>query len=249
MATLWRLEQDGVTYEVRQAGKSLRLYTNGVLHSQYNPERAVTRSVWDLLTLPALFLPEDHIQRVLVLGVGGGAVLHQLKRWVKPGLIVGVELNGVHLQVATQYFDLNDPGIVLYEDDAVAWLNRYQGPPFDLIIDDLYGHDDGEPIRAVPLTEKWCNKLIQHLAHDGVLIVNTVSWKELKASALFECGNLKQYFAKAYRLVTPTCDNAVGAFFRQPVKKTHFKKRLQSNAELNQADRSGLLRYQMRALF
>lgn len=253
MALLWHYRTSDshidTVYEVRQAGQSVRLYTNGVLHSQYNPDRAVTSSVWDLLTLPAFFLPPQQIQRVLVLGVGGGAVLHQLKRWISPALILGVELSGVHLKVAKDYFHLNDPNIVLYEDDAVAWLERYQGPPFDMIIDDLYGHENGEPVRAVPLTDSWCQKLAANLAEDGVLVTNTVSWQELKQSALLENTRLKNQFAKAFRLVTPTCDNAVGAFFKTAVKKSVFQKQMKAIPELSKADNSGLLRYQIRALF
>ena len=72
MALLWS-EQDGDSrYEVRSAGNTRRLYTNGVFHSQYNPNNPVTGSVWDLLLLPAFFLPPGRPRRVLVLGVGGG---------------------------------------------------------------------------------------------------------------------------------------------------------------------------------
>ncbi|MDX1692571.1 MAG: hypothetical protein R3208_02325 [Ketobacteraceae bacterium] len=248
MAILWQQQEDGTHYEVRQAGRSVRLYSNGVLHSQYNPDRPVTRSVWDLLTLPALFLPQDHIQRVLLLGVGGGAVLHQLNRWFNPGLMIGVELSGVHLHVAKHYFQLNNANTVLYEADARDWLSQYQGPPFDMIIDDLYGHHEGEPVRAVPLDRNWCELLDRHVAHDGLLVVNTVAWKELKQSSLVADADLQQRFASAFRLVTPTCDNAVGAFFRRPAKKRFFRERMAALEELNQADRSGLLRYQIRKL-
>ena len=249
MALLWYYQNNDAVYEVRQAGQSVRLYTNGVLHSQYNPERAVTSSVWDLLSLPAFFLPPQQIQRVLVLGVGGGAVLHQLKRWIKPGLIVGVELNGVHLKVAKDYFALDEPNIVLYEDDAVAWLKRYQGPAFDMIIDDLYGHDGGEPIRAVPLSKEWCELLTHHLSDDGVLVTNTVAWKELKASSLCEDAVLKKQFTQAYHFSTPTCDNAVGAFYKRSVDKADFKQRLCDIEELRKGGQSGLLRYSLRVLF
>lgn len=249
MATIWQQKQDDTVYQVRQAGHSMRLYTNGVLHSQYNPERSVTSSVWDLLSLPSLFLPEQQIQRVLVLGVGGGAVFHQLQRWINPGLMVGIELNPVHLFVAKKFFSLDSDNIVLYEDDAVAWLRRYQGPPFDLIIDDLYGHENAEPVRAVQLDHDWCELLNQLVADDGLLVVNTVSWHELKESALMQDEVFRQSFVKGFRLVTPTCDNAVGAFFKSTVKKGFFNKRLSENEELASADKSGLLRYQMRTLF
>ncbi len=248
MALLWEQKRDGITYQVRQAGGSMRLYTNGVLHSQYNPSRKVTSSVWDLLTLPALFRPEGQIQRVLVLGVGGGAVLHQLSAWVKPNLIVGVELNEQHMYVAKRFFKLDGPNMVLYQDDARAWLSRYSGPPFDMIVDDLYAEDHGQPERAVELDQFWCTCLSQHLGDSGMVVVNTISWQELKQSAFLQEQYFRDQFASRYRLVTPTCDNAVGVFSKVNLKKSFFNQRLQAIGELMLADRSGLLRYQMRKL-
>ncbi|WP_455217906.1 hypothetical protein, partial [Kaarinaea lacus] len=84
MAIVWHKKISGTCYEVRKAGNSIRLYTDGVFHSQYNPHRPVTGSVWDLLMLPAFFTNIDKISRVLVLGVGGGSVIQLLHRYVKP---------------------------------------------------------------------------------------------------------------------------------------------------------------------
>ena len=100
MALLWHKQDGNTRYEVRSAGNTRRLYTNGVFHSQYNSTQPVTGSVWDLLLLPAFFLPASSLKRVLVLGVGGGAVIRQLNHFLQPEQIVGVELNPVHLEVA-----------------------------------------------------------------------------------------------------------------------------------------------------
>ena len=81
MSIVWEQVQGGTRYQVRRAGGSLRLYTNGVLHSQYNAARPLTGSVWDLLTVPAFLLAPGAVQRVLVLGIGGGAVIQQLRRF------------------------------------------------------------------------------------------------------------------------------------------------------------------------
>lgn len=59
MAIVWSRQLSGVHYEVRSAGNSLRLYTDGVFHSQYNPCRLITGHVWDLLMLPAFFLSSE----------------------------------------------------------------------------------------------------------------------------------------------------------------------------------------------
>ena len=71
MAVLFEKVANGRVYQVRSAGNSRRLYTDGVFHSQYNPNHIITGSVWDLLFLPSQFYAKGALKRVLVLGVGG----------------------------------------------------------------------------------------------------------------------------------------------------------------------------------
>ena len=54
MAIVWQRKIKGRDYQVRSAGKSLRLYTEGVFHTQYNPDHLLSGGIWDLLALPAL---------------------------------------------------------------------------------------------------------------------------------------------------------------------------------------------------
>ena len=84
MSILWQKTAGQDRYEVRSAGRSLRLYRNGVLHTQYNPSRPIGGNLWDLLLDPAFFRSPEAIRRVLVLGVGGGAVIRLLNRFVRP---------------------------------------------------------------------------------------------------------------------------------------------------------------------
>ena len=249
MAILWQKRVDGTLYEVRSAGKTRRLYTNGVLHSQYNPGQVMTGSVWDLLLLPALCVNDGQIKRVLILGVGGGSVLHQLNALLAPDIIIGVELSPEHIYVSKQFFSLSQPNVVIHRAEAVAWLNAYQGPAFDLIIDDLYGDDNGEPVRAVPLTEPWVDTLLANLADDGVLVVNTVSPEELKKSSLMSGKYEKHCFSSALCFATPLCHNAVGAFFKQSVNLPQLRKRIISTPILEKAERYGLLRYTAKKIF
>ena len=104
MALLWSHREKGVLYQVRAAGSSRRLYADGVLHTQFNPRRIVTGSVWDLLWLPVFFLTAPRVERVLVLGAGAGAVIRQLDMLFQPKEIVAVENNPVHLRVAREFF-------------------------------------------------------------------------------------------------------------------------------------------------
>lgn len=219
MAIVWEKRVNKRLYQVRRAGGSLRLYTDGTFHSQYNPRWPLNGSIWDLLVLPALFRPEK-VRRVLVLGVGGGAVIRQLEQLVQPESIVGVELDPVHLRIAHRHFGLNQlPTVSLVEADARKWLQAYSGPAFDLIIDDLFGENGSSPERAVALDAEWSRQLLAALSSSGVLVVNTESARALGRSALRSQSKIRQQFKASFSLSVPGYENRIGAFFKEAVAR------------------------------
>lgn len=210
MAVLWEKQTGGVHYEVRTAGGSLRLYTNGVLHTQYNPKRRWTGSVWDLLTMTTLLRPPQQIRRVLVLGVGGGAAIRQLLQFFPEAQITGVELNPVHVQVAKRFFGLRDAGVELVCANAVTYLALYDGAPFDLIIDDLFGDRDGIPCRAVTADADWLDLLATHLAPGGQLTINFAGSSDAGRAPWRDVFGPR--FPAVLSLSTPGCENRVLGF-------------------------------------
>lgn len=246
MAILFHQQRHGHQYEVRSAGHTRRLYTDGVFHSQYNPRHVLTGSVWDLLFLPSQFFAPGTLKRVLVLGVGGGAAIHQLNHFAAPQTLVGVELNPLHLQLAKRFFGLRYTNLQLVQANAVYWLSEYAGEPFDLIIDDLYGEDGGEPCRAVAADGSWFDLLLEHLSEQGMLVMNFVNAREWRQSAYFHETFVREAFAQAYRLATPTCHNRVAALLRQPASLRDFRARLHQQPLLDTRRAGCRLRYDIR---
>ncbi len=249
MSLVWQKYADGVDYQVRRAGRTLRLYTNGVFHSQYNPTRPVTGSVWDLLLLPAFFYPPGELRRILVLGVGGGAVIQNLRRFVQPQQIVGVELNPVHLSVAKRFFGVRGKGVQLVQADAVKWVQEYDGPGFDLIIDDLFGEVDGEPQRAIFADTQWARSLLAILSGDGTIVSNFASRLELEVSAYVAQAACRNRFETGFNLTTAQNYNNVGVFLRRPATTRQLRERLAQVPELNPRRRSSGLAYRIQTLF
>ncbi len=212
---IWRAtDACGCDYQVRRAGNSLRLYTDGVFHTQYNSSRRYERAVWDLLWLPVSGLALGSRPRVLVLGVGGGAVIHKLRREYPHALLVGVDLNPVHLRVAREVFAVNHPDDLLLEAEASAFVHAYRGPAFDVVVDDVFAEREGEPVRAIPLDDSWCRLLLRILTPHGLLIGNFASARELSHSAPWqEC---RSDFAERWRWRMPGYDNVIGACYRSP---------------------------------
>jgi spermidine synthase len=226
MAVIWTKTTSDMHFEVRRAGRSIRLYTNGVFHSQYNPANPVAGTVWDLLLLPAFFRPSGTIRRALVLGVGGGAVIRLLHHCIQPEQIIGVELDPTHISIARRFFGVSQRRADLIEADAVRWLRGYRGRKFDLIVDDLFGGIDGEPVRAVEAGRAWLTTLSRRLADDGVLVINFVSARTLRDASQIMQQVLPARFASAFRLGLPGYDNAVGAFVSRPVAARQLRRTL-----------------------
>ena len=235
MAILWQKTIKNTCYEVRTAGQTRRLYTDGVFHSQYNPEHEVTGGVWDVLMLPVFFYPPETIKRVLVLGVGGGAVIQQLQRYIKPVEIIGIELNSVHIMVAKRFFGVTSKSAQLIHADAIKWIESYSGPPFDMIIDDLFGEEDGEPLRAVKANKAWFEKLNAHLSPEGVLVMNFISTGDLKNCAALSYKKVSAYFSSIFKFTLTHYDNAVGAFLKVPVTTQMLRQNLNRVDELRKS--------------
>jgi len=248
MAILWEKKLNGTHYEVRTAGRSRRLYTDGVFHSQYHPERAYAGGVWDLLMLPAFFYAPKKIQRVLVLGVGGGAVIHQIKRHIKPKYIVGVELNPVHLYVAKRYFALDKHVAQLHQADAISWLENYQGPPFDMIIEDLFGEQEGEPVRVIAPDVAWFKLLARHLTPHGQLVMNFLSKESLRECAWFHHAASHKKFSHAFMFTLKLYDNAIAAFLKAPPIAHGLRDSVLKQPGLGSAVKNKKLQYRMRVL-
>ena len=223
MAVEWFKTTNDCHYEVRSAGATRRLYTNKVFHSQYNPKKIIQGGVWDLLYLPAFCFTEDKIQRVLVLGVGGGTVLQQLHRYIAPRKITGIELNPVHLFVAKKFFGLKHQSFELIEADAISWIEKYKGEKFDLIIDDLFGHHNGEADRVIVVNKAWATTLLRQLNPDGMLIINFGSNTELKNSALVAYKKLFNQFKSVFRLTLSQYENAIGVFSKAKVNDKEMR--------------------------
>ena len=248
MAVIWQKCVEGKQYEVRGAGQTRRLYTDGVFHSQYNPNRSLTGNVWDLLSLPSFFLGEGQLQRALVLGVGGGTVIRQLRQWYPDIQVTGIELNPTHLYIARHFFELDDPAVTLIKADAIDWMQCYDGDPFDLIIDDLFFEEEGEPCRAVAANRHWLGSLAAALSPHGMLTMNFISSVDLRASAVFHNKALQARFYNVYRFMTPLYENNIGVFLSKPESLNLLQQRVLAKSPLGQEFTELQDKYQIRKL-
>lgn len=245
MALIWECKRDNVHYQVRAHGRTLRLYANGVQHSEFHPDRLVTGSVWDLLWLPVLFHPPERHRRVLVLGLGGGSLVPPLARLLAPDVFTAVEKDPLHLMVAERYFRVADFGVQTELADARDWVAGCT-ESYDLVIEDLFSPHNREVSRAVPADEHWYGELRRLVAPGGTLVMNFGDWREFSTSW---SARAREGWANGFRFSTPDCHNAVVAWLATGSTSNQLRRRLRDDPQLDAELVSGRLNYGVKRLF
>ena len=165
---------------------------------------------------------------MLVLGVAGGTVIHQLYKMHTLEKIVGIELDPTHIQLAKDYFQLEYPTLELIQADAREWLESCN-EKFDYIVDDIFIHAEGDPERPYAADRRWSRLLAQHLTSNGALVQNHIDRRQSKrALGYFGRGSILEFSTEKY-------ENKVLAWFKSDTGKS-LKKNL--NKELGQLPRS-----------
>ena len=183
---LYRGRDGPVSVEVHRYDDAIELTRDGILHTSYSPDTPLTGDVWDCLAMGSLLLP-DRPQNVLVLGLGGGAVVNLLSRYQHCRRLVAVDLSPLSLELFERFFcDAHaDLELELIHQNADAFVRNYDGALFDYVVDDVFCEDDnGEPIRAIPFSFDWYNALCALMTPDGVLVANFGDSAERRRSCL-----------------------------------------------------------------
>ncbi|WP_045859576.1 methyltransferase domain-containing protein [Teredinibacter purpureus] len=244
MAIIWQKTVGHRLYQVRTAGATLRLYSNGVFHSQWNPNTPIAGSLWDLLILPS-FLHElalvstgrDTTNRCgLVLGVGGGAVINLLNRYFDFEHIKGVDLDKTHLRIAKKYFIEQPHNVVLAHQCAKAWVagattDTYYLGRFDTIVEDLFldiKQPDGQCLaeRVIEPSAHWLSQLYALLAPQGILVINYSSVAQLRGCEATKYAKQNKMFKAIFAFTKPQYHNAIAVYSRLDFNKVRLKNRL-----------------------
>lgn len=154
------------TLEVTLERGRLRLHAGDANYS-YGTLQTIFTDVF------AQFEVHSHpMQRALVLGLGAGGVVRLIRKGHPKCHIIGVEWDEQVVAIARKYFELAaDNDLEIVQHDAVQYLVDYDGPPFDLIVVDLfYEH----LVPAAAETDAFLQALDKHLAPGGLLLNNRV---------------------------------------------------------------------------
>jgi spermidine synthase len=223
MALIWEKVVRQSHYEVKSAGNSVRLYTNGIFHSQWNSKRALSGHLWDLLVLPIFCHPNyPAIQKILSLGVGGGAAIQAINSLFDIRSITGVDLDKTHLQIAKRFFNCKASNIQLVHANAVDFISESK-ESYDLIIEDLFAGsaaDSSDARRAIDFDEAWLKALSSRLSNHGMLIVNFEDDAQLRA-----CKKLLKFsdFDTNFSFRSARYENTIGVFLKTQSSLSTYK--------------------------
>jgi spermidine synthase len=183
-----------------------------------------------------------------VLGVGGGAVIRLLNHFVRPDEIVGVELNPLHIHIAHRFFGIGPRQARLVRANAVNWIRNYRGPAFDMIVDDLFDEENGQPKRSVTANKDWFILLQNLLSSQGVLAMNFATRPELKECAYFHDFGVQKRFGSAFQLNKPQYENIIGVFLTETVTSRELRLNLAQEPGLDPSVKGTRLDYRIRKI-
>jgi len=134
------------------------------------------------------------IQSVLILGLGGGTVLHMLEKRF-PGIKeTCVEIDKTIIDIAKKYFELSDiPHLMIVHEDAKVSVRRLakQRKTFDCVIVDL---SFGRNIPSFVGDQEFLKEIRKMILPNGCLLVNYLREKEYKEKSDFLQNTLKTIF-------------------------------------------------------
>jgi spermidine synthase len=124
--------------EDRDTGeRSLELNEGQASHSVYRPDSVLTDGVWDGYSVLPFARLERPPRRMAMLGNAAGTVSRAYERFFPATEIDGVEIDGELSDVGRRWFDMNNPRLRTYDEDARPFLRR-TNRRYDLIAVDAY---------------------------------------------------------------------------------------------------------------
>jgi len=144
----------------------------GATHATWHPTRLMTGHAWDAITAATLLHPGS-ITSLLMLGLGGGTVLRQLRHFLPEIEITAVEIDGEMIRLAQEYMELDKLNIQVVHADAFDFLAQ-PSDSYDIVIDDLYRCGEQDVERPANVDNDLLENHSHHLKEGGSLVMNFV---------------------------------------------------------------------------
>ena len=113
--------------------------------------------------------------------------------------------------------------------DAVEWVQETEeARQFDYVLDDLYGEQDGIPVRCVPMDLDWCQRLANLVRPGGMLVFNMIEPRKVAHLPPFKDAALKKRFSHTKVFKMDGYENRIVTFSEQPLSNAVFTEKLKA---------------------
>jgi spermidine synthase len=148
--------------------RTLELNEGQAQHSIYHPDTVLTGDVWDGHLVLGFAAFDEPPRRVAILGNAAGTTSRAYEEFFPRTRIDGVEIDAELSDIGREYFDMNNPRLHLYHEDARPFLRRIDAE-YDQISVDAYR----QPYIPFYLTTvEFFETVRDRLRPGGVLVVN-----------------------------------------------------------------------------
>ncbi len=161
---IFKVKTAHTTITVRQTGNLLKLYSgDSALQSTINldaPHRLELKNLSYLMGI-LLFIPEP--KDILLLGAGGGSLIHFLRRHYPGCMITAIDIDAELLEIMHQHMLLPKPddNLRYIVDDARNYI-RHDAQLFDLIVCDIFIENQSPPWLLKAGTMQTLHGLLNH---------------------------------------------------------------------------------------
>lgn len=180
--------------------------------SLQSPHQLLLRYTQFLMGATLLVNPKP--KKILLIGVGAGAVLHFINHYLPQAEVVGVDYSNHVIDIAREFFFLpENKNISVLRDDGLHYLTtRTQQEKFDLILIDAF-NDHGMAKNIY--SNEFFRYAREHTAEDGLICVNI--WVGNKAKYNVVRKSILKHADSA--LFIPVCqrENEIALLFQKPI--------------------------------
>ncbi len=147
---------------------ALELNEGQATHSLYVPGSYLTGDVWDGYLVAPFAVRDSAPERIAILGNAAGTTARAYGHYFPQTEVDGVEIDAKLTELGERYFDLENPNLQVFHEDARPWLED-SGGDYDVIMVDAYR----QPYIPFYLaTEEFFELVRDRLAPGGVVVVN-----------------------------------------------------------------------------
>ena len=210
--------------QVVRVGDEMQLVLNEGLgvHSIYNPDQVLTQGPWDYFMVAPYFnkppFTQDAVHKMAIIGLGAGTIPRELTAAYGPIPIDGVEIDGTIVDLARQYFHMNEANLhVIVQDGRYFLATTTQ--QYDEIGIDAYQ----QPYVPFQLTTvEFFREVRAHLTPHGVAVINAgrtcCDFRLVEALAQ----TMRAAFANVYIIDTQRFDNSLVIGTNAPTTLNNF---------------------------